>query len=148
MQNDRRGRTLLWWTAALCSAAALIIIGGVIPPVRADLFPRAAPQRAATAFWVVAALNLFVAAVFAIAGRRAERKRPASAVLIGMAVGALFLTLLLVDAGLAFAGHGPAMRSTTILIFISAAADLSSAVSAVVAVLLFRRRGGAELAAT
>jgi len=52
---DGRGtRRLLMAAAGGMVAVIVVVVAFVIPRVRADTFPRAAPDQAATAFWVSA----------------------------------------------------------------------------------------------
>jgi Zn-dependent protease with chaperone function len=80
-----RRRSLLT-SAVLLVVVALVVAAAVIPPVRADIFPRAAPQRAATAFWANVACNLLAATVLVfIAVRATGRSRLSTTILELMA---------------------------------------------------------------
>jgi hypothetical protein len=114
---------------------------GVIPPVKADTFRLAVPGRAAAAFWINVALSLVCAALLVLTAAPADKRSRASAVALGfLAAFVLLLAIALFDAGMAFVGHGPALRAATVLLFLCAAADLIAGVLVAASVLLFPRR--------
>jgi len=134
-------RRLLLVGAALLIVVALVLATGVIPPVKADTFPQALPERAAAAFWVNVVLCLVVAALLALAAVRTEKRSRGSAVALGfLAAFVLLLALALFDAGLAFGAHGPPLHTATVLLFLCATADLIAGVLVAASVLLFPRR--------
>jgi hypothetical protein len=115
-------------SALLLGAVALLLIAGVIPPVQGDTSPLSAPERASAGLWVVVGLNLVaVGAVLVLGGRAIERGGLLLNVLWVPALLALLCALAFVDAGAAFAGHGPPLRSATILLFTCSVLDLVAA---------------------
>ena len=120
-------RTLLW-SAGLLAAAAILILAGAIPLVLADTFELSAPERAATALGVVAGAGLVVAGLIALVATRGGAERPSREGLWPLAILALVKGLLLLDAGFAFAGHGPALRGAVVLVFLASAMDVVAAV--------------------
>ena len=122
-------RRSLLASAALLFVVAVILAAAVIPPVRADTFPRASPKTAAASFWVEVVFNLLAGStLLLIVARRTVSGRLLHVGLGVLAILVLAFALLLVDAAAAFAGHGPAMLRTDILIFVCAAADLGASV--------------------
>jgi hypothetical protein len=135
-----RRRSLLT-SAVLLVVVALVVAAVVIPPVRADIFPRAAPQRAATAFWANVACNLLAATVLVfIAVRATGRSRLSTTILELMAFLALLLSFLLTSAAFGFRAHGPAMHTVSVLLFICSAADLLAAALVLPAMVVFSKR--------
>jgi len=121
-------RPLLIAAWLLFAAAALVVLA-VIPPVLADTFPRAAPERAAGAFRVNVVLNaLLGAALLVAAWRRSGAVLPVSAGLLSLLLGAALL-----DAASAFTAHGPALRGAVIACFASSACDLAAGATALAA---------------
>lgn len=117
--------------ATLLVAVALILAAGVIPPVKIDRFPAAAPERAVPVFWAIAALNLLAAAVLVlIAVRTTGRSRLSTAVASAVAFLAVVSGLALAGPAGGFLSHGPAMHTASILLFLCVAADLIAAVLA------------------
>ena len=134
-------RRILLAGAALLVVGALVIAAGVIPPVKADIFPSAAPQRAAAAFWVNVAFNLLAATVLVfIALRAAGRSRLSTTVLGLLAALALLLAFALTDAAFALQTHGAAMQTVPIRLFLCSATDLLAAALVVTAVFLFPKK--------
>jgi len=114
----------------LVCAAVFVVVGialalGVIPPVKADPYPGAAPKTAAAAFWVNIGLNLLAAfTLFFIAMRSKSRSGLSTSILVIAGFIVFLLGLALVDAASAFLNHGPPLRSAVIVLFICAAFDL------------------------
>jgi hypothetical protein len=115
--------------AAVLTVAALVLAFGVIPLVKADLSPMAIPHQAAAAFWVTVAFSLFAAAVLAFVTLRAAGRDRISTGILGVpAFLAFLLTFALFAPAAGFLGHGPAMRTASVLLFICAAADFFAVV--------------------
>jgi hypothetical protein len=115
--------------ATLLVAVALILAGGVIPLVKIDPFPGAAPERANPVFWAIAALNLLAAAVLVlVAVRTTGRSQLSTAGAGAVAFFAVVSGLLLAGPAGGFLAHGPAMHTASILLFLCVAADLIAAV--------------------
>ncbi len=111
---------------------AILLAFGVIPPVKADAYRGATPERAVTAFWVNVGLNLLSAlALFFIAIRSKSRSWKSTSVLVIVGFIVLLLGLALADAASAYQKHGPSMESATILLFICAAADCLAGVTVI-----------------
>ena len=85
-------RRLIIISAALLAAAAVALVLGVIPPVRSDTFRQAAPDPAAAAFLIQAAVAFLAAIALAISAARAA-DRPRSAIAILQVIGALVFLL-------------------------------------------------------
>ncbi len=119
---------------ALTSAALLVVVGlvvaaGVIPPVKADPSPGAMPQKAVPAFWVNAGLNFLTAAALGLLAIRTRQRSPRTTIVLGvLAVVVILLAIALFDAASAFGGHGPAMRTATILLVFCSAIEALAAV--------------------
>jgi hypothetical protein len=118
---------------------ALVLIFGVIPPVKNDTFPGAAPEAAVPAFWINICLNFLSAlTIFSIAKRSTKviyRSRP---VIIGLID--LFLGLALYDAASAFQNHGPDMAYASMLLFICATADFIAGIIVMIIAFLCPRK--------
>jgi hypothetical protein len=112
-------RRWLWVGTGVFVVVALLLALGVIPAVKADTFPGAAPQRAALAFWWAVGLSLLAAAMLGLVpfwtrGRiRFERLGMGFAALL-----AFILGLATAGAGAAFRSHGPSMRGAVIVLFV------------------------------
>lgn len=131
-------RLSLLTIASIYAAIAIIIVTLVIPPVRADIFPKATPETATTAFWVCSLFFLFFAgAVFLIARRITEGGMTGSLVAIGVL--ALILSSMLWDAAAAFQSHGPALGTADTLIFTCAALGSLASILLIATVFPLRR---------
>jgi hypothetical protein len=134
-------RRILLTSAGLFVAVALVVAAGVIPPVKADIFFSATPQRAVVAFWGNVAFNLLAAAVLVFIALRARGRSRLSTTVLGLlAFLALLLALALTDAAFAFQAHGPAMQTVRILLFICSVTDFLSAALVTTAVFLFPKK--------
>ena len=134
-------RRILLTSAGLFVAVALVVAAGVIPPVKADIFPSATPQRAVAAFWGNIAFDLLAAtALVFIAIRATGRSRLSTTVLGFLAPLALLLAFALTEAAFAFQTQGPAMQTVPILLFLCSAADLLTAALVTTAVFLFPKK--------
>ncbi|MFQ5398576.1 MAG: hypothetical protein ACE5E7_03165 [Anaerolineae bacterium] len=121
-----RGSLLI--AAALLVAVAVLIAVGIIPPVKTDTFPQATPERAVPAFWVNVVFTFVVAVVLGVIGfRTTGRSRWSTIVLWSLGLLTLLLAFALNDAALAYRGHGPALRTATILLHFCSVADLVAA---------------------
>jgi len=93
----------------------------VIPAVKTDSYPRATPEAAVPAFWVIVGLSLFLAAVCgSIAISSKERSRATTVSLVACGVFVMLLGLLLTDAASGCRSHGPSMEVTSNLLYICA----------------------------
>ena len=127
--------------AALLVAVALAIALGVIPPVKADTFPAAAPESAALGLWANVVIDLVVAAVLLFIATRASGPNRVPATTVGFAgFLALLLAVALVDAAFAFRSHGPPLRTATILLVMCSAAGLVAAALLIRTAFLLRKR--------
>ena len=128
--------------STLLVAVALILAAGVIPQVKIDRFPAAAPARAVPVFWAIAALNLLAAAGLGlIAVRTTGRSHQSTAIASAVAFLAVVSGLLLAGPAGGFLSHGPAMHTASILLFLCVAADLFAAVLATTTVFRMPTRG-------
>lgn len=115
--------------ALLLAVVALAVATGVIPMVKGDTQFGATPEKAVPAFWFTVGVNLLgAAALWRLTFRPAGRSPGAAFVLRFGAFVALLLAIALVDAAAAYGGHGPTMRTATILLFGCAAAEAAAAV--------------------
>jgi hypothetical protein len=131
--------------AGIVFLVALIVSMGIIPPVRADTSPMAAPESAAASFWVVGVIfNLLVGSTLCIALFLTRRGRMVGQVLAGIAGLAAFVVglLLLMPAG-AFAGHGPALLGARVAMAVAAVGDFAASVLALSAAGILGRFGPA-----
>ena len=113
--------------AALMLVVAVILAAAVIPLVAADAFPGASPKTAVASFWVEVVFNLLAGTTLLLIGvRRSVSGRLVHVGLGVLAILVLAFALWLLDGALAFAGHGPTMLRTDMLIFVCAAADLGT----------------------
>jgi hypothetical protein len=138
MDSNRKAyRRILFASAGLLATVAVVLVAGVIPPVKSDTFSLAAPESAATAFWVNVAFNVLAAAAFAL--RATGRSRLSRGFLVSLALLTLLFALALTDAAFAFRAHGQAMHTVPILLLFCASADLLAAVLADTAVFVIPR---------
>ncbi len=121
--------------AVLTIATSLLIAGVVIPPLRADTFPAATPERAVPALWRVAAVNAAFAAA-AVAGF--HTRHHILTVLLGSLV--LLVGLLLADAASALSGHGPAMHGATVALWVCVGCNVAGGALIAVAAIAGRRQ--------
>jgi hypothetical protein len=138
-------RRMLRFGALLSFGVAAVVAAGVIPRVKADTFPFATPDTAVPAFWGVVMADVLVGAALlstALMTRRGRRVRPVLIVAAGF-VGRL-LGLGMLDAALAFTGHGPAMRGPMIALFVCVGAELAVGATVVAAMILRRRSPALE----
>jgi hypothetical protein len=123
----RSSRHLIIIGAALLAAAAVALIFGVIPPVRSDTFPQAAPDSAAAAFIIQAAVAVLATLLLAIvAVRAAASPRPAITILQVIAAAVFLLGIVVTGPALTFLVHGPALHGAVAYMFLSAAAEFAA----------------------
>ena len=145
----RSPRLLIVFGAVVLAAIAIVVVLGVVPPVRSDTFPKAAPESASTALRIHAAIAALLAIVLLSVGALAA-VRPHAARVIRHVIAALAFLLGLILAGpaAAFIEHGPALRGAIALMYLSAAAEFGAAAFMVAAASLLRRsnsdRGAAQ----
>ncbi len=123
--SQRLART----SAVLLVVVALVVAVGVIPMVKDDMQRGATPGQAVPAFWFTVGVNVLGAAALWLLIFRPGSRSPGATFIprLGAFV-ALLLAIALVDAAAAYGGHGPAMRTATILLFCCAAAEAVAAV--------------------
>lgn len=92
--------------AGACLVVAIVIWTIVLPPVKADTFARATPDRAVIAFKVVLFLFEVLAAALALMSLQITRRGIAGG-LVTCGVIVLVLSLLFLDAANAYRAHGP-----------------------------------------
>jgi MFS family permease len=124
----RSSRRLIIIGAALLGAAAVAIVLGVVPPIRSDTFPLAAPSSAAAGFMVQAGIAVLLALALAIVAIRVT-DRPRVTINILYLIGALVFLLGIPLAGLApaFLVHGPSLHAAIFIMFVSGAAEFAAA---------------------
>ena len=134
-----RQRVLMLGAAMMLVSASLVAFG-VIPFVRADTFPGAAPDRAVPAFWGNVLLLLFVAAAAVTSSRLGSSRATLRCVLAGVpGFLALVLGLLLIDAATAFSGHGPGMHGAVVALWVCVCLDVAAGIGMIGTALV--RRG-------
>jgi hypothetical protein len=136
----RSSRRLIIIGATLLAAVAVVLVLGVIPPVRSDTFRQAAPDSAAAAFLVQAAVAVLAAIALAFVAASAVA-RPRASIAILHVIGALVFLLGIVLMGPAptFWVHGPALHGATLFMFLSAAAEFTATGLVVAAASRLRR---------
>ena len=140
--NPKSFRRVLLSSAGLLILAALILVAGVIPPVKADTYQYATPERAALAFWVIAVFNLLTAAVLGANAIRATVRSRRLLINFGMlSFIVLLFALGLTDAACALRGHGPDMQTASALLFLCVAADVFAAVLSFTTAFLLPKQG-------
>jgi len=123
---------ILMLAAALMLTSAGIVAFGVIPLVRADTFPGAAPDRAVPAFWGNVVLVLSVAAAAVTASRLGLERATLRRVLAGVpGLLALGVGLVLIDAATAFSGHGPGMHGAVVALWVCVCLDVAAGIGLV-----------------
>lgn len=130
MTGEPTQRRLRWMASWLLVAVPTILTVLVIPLVLRDTFPAARPGAASVAF-AVSALFHALLAMWAFRSIRLAATIP-----IWVGIVALMLGLILVDAGVASAGH-PAMLVATVAIFVCVLSD--AVASALIFTLAFLR---------
>lgn len=129
--------------AVLTLVAAAIVAFAVIPPVRTDTFPLAAPDRAAMAFWGTALISLLVAAVALGASRFGASRDRLRRLMVGIAGAVALLTgVLLIDAARAFSRHGPDMRGVVVALWVCVGFYLAGGLMIAAAALVRRATPG------
>ena len=129
--------------AGLVFLVAVIVAMGIIPPVRADSSPIAAPESASASFWIVGVIiNLLVGSILVIMAPLARRWRIAAQALAGIAgLAALVVGLLLLIPVGAFAAHGPALAGARAAMALAAAGDFAASALALAAAGILPRFG-------
>lgn len=113
--------------AALVLVSAFLVAFAVIPLVRGDTFPGVAQSRAVPAFWGNVLLSLVVAAAAAISSRLGSNRATLRNALAGLpGLLALILGLLLIDAAMAFSGHGPGMHGAVVALWVCVFLDVAA----------------------
>lgn len=104
--------------AVLILVATAIVVFRVIPPVRADRFLRATPDRAANGFRVIALIGCLIVATATVASCLRWSRDSLRRQLTGPAgFVAILIGVLLIFAAGSFSGHGPEMRGTVIALW-------------------------------
>lgn len=120
-------------------ASALILAIWVVPLVRVDSSPDAAPGRAVPALWanlLVTALMAGIALASFSGHMNPTRLRRVVAAIAGAV--AIVLGLILIDAAVAFAGHGPGMHGAVVGLWVSVGCSLIGGVTILRAALVRR----------
>ncbi|TFG50841.1 MAG: hypothetical protein E4H37_08735 [Gemmatimonadales bacterium] len=131
MMHSWRQRILMLG-AALMLVSAAIVAFGVIPLVRVDTFPGAAPDQAVPAFWGNVLLLLLVAAAAVTSSRLGSNRATLRRALAGVpGLLALVLGLLLIDAATAFSGHGPGMHGAVVALWVCVCLDVAAGIGMV-----------------
>jgi hypothetical protein len=135
-----------WWQGVLVLGAALVLVSAflvafvVIPLVRADTFPGAAPDRAVPAFWANVLLSLLVAAAAVTSSRLGSNRSTLRRALAGvLGLLALVLGLFLIDAAIAFSRHGAGMHGAVVALWACVCLDVAAGIGMVWSALARRR---------
>jgi hypothetical protein len=124
---DSRPTRTLGLAAALMLTSAAIISFAVIPLVRRDTFSRSTPDTAISAFLGVALIGILLAAAPLAAARISSSHPALGRVLSGVAgVLSVLLGLLLIDAALAYAGHGRGMLGAVVALWACVVFDVAA----------------------
>jgi cytochrome c biogenesis factor len=134
-------RSSLLVSAAFLIVVACVVVLGVIPPVKADTFPLATPERAVPAFWVNAIFNLSAAVALGLIGyRTAGRTRLSTSFLCLISILIFVFSYALIDAARAFRSHGMAMHNTSLLLSFCAITGFIAALLVIITATLFPKR--------
>jgi len=126
--------------AAVLVVVALVVAAGVIPSVKADRSPQAAPDRAARLFWGIVVLDVVLAACVAFIAVRTGHGRRTWPVAVGSLAFLGFIVACFLATTAAFLTHDPPMWTAAILgVFCSAAEFIVAGLLSVTALLLPKR---------
>ena len=134
-------RRSLLTSAVLLVAVALVVAAAVIPQVRADASPGAAPERAVHAFWANIVFNVLAAIVFWFVAVRTKGRSLLPLFVLGLlALVVLLFGYALTDAALAYRSHGPAMQTPSMILFFCSGIDFLAALLVITAASLFPKQ--------
>jgi hypothetical protein len=134
-------RRTLQIIAVLLIVVALIVAVAVIPQIKAEVLRGGTPEIAVTAFWVNIFLTVLAAVVIWFVAIRTKRRRFLPLFALGlMAFIILLLGWALGDAAEAYSGHGPAMQTASIILFICCGIDLLAVLSVIIAIVFFPKQ--------
>ena len=140
MASPRLSRVLFLLAAILLCLIAGTVGVAVIGPIRSDTFPGATPGRAIPALRFIAAFFTVMAVLLFVLARAKSRRAAFAAATIFIAVVLALVALPLLDAASAYRTHGPAMRGTSLLLYLCSAACLVVGVLDLVATFVLPRR--------
>jgi len=121
-------RRALWACVALLVGVAFVVAAGVIPAVKADRSPQAAPESAARGSWVIVVVAVILAASLAlIAARAGQGRRPSFIVLGFLAFVAFVLACSLAPSAALFTHSPPAWTAGVLGVLCSASAFVVAA---------------------
>jgi hypothetical protein len=134
-------RRYLLTISVLLIVTALIVIIFVIPEVKAEVQRGGTLQIAYVAFWINIILTVLAALVIWFIAIRTKGRRFLPMFILGLIA---FITLLLGwalgDAGGAYSGHGSAMKTASIFLFIGCGIDLFAVLALIAAMLFFPKQ--------
>jgi phosphoglycerol transferase MdoB-like AlkP superfamily enzyme len=134
-------RRSLLTIAVLLIVVALMVAVTVIPQVKAEFLRGDTPQNAVIAFWVNIILTVLVAIVIWLVAKRTRGRNFIQLFALGLvAFIILILGWALGDAGEAYSGHGPAMHTASIILFIGCGINLLVVLSLIITMLFFPKR--------
>ena len=134
-------RRCLLTISVLLIVVALIIAILVIPQIKAEVQRGGTPQTAYIAFWVNIILTVLVALVIWLIAIRTKGRRFLPMFILGlMAFIILLLGWTLVDAGEAYSGHGSAMQTASMFLFIGCGIDLFAVLALITTMLFFPKQ--------
>ena len=114
-------RRALATCAGMLGVVAVMLGTCVIPAATRDPLPAGTPDQAIPALWTLTWLAAGVALVLAVVAFAVRSRSFLSTGVLGLAsVATLLLALFLNDAGMAYWGHGPAMRGASLASFTGA----------------------------
>ena len=140
VSNTFSRRSLLI-SVALLVLVAIVIIIAVIPQVRAEYLRGGTPEMAVIAFWINVGFTVLVAVVVWFIAIRTKHRRFLPIFLLGlMSFIILILGWALSDAGGAYSGHGPEMKTASVMLFSCAVVDLIALILIIIAVIRLPKR--------
>ena len=134
-------RRSLLTIAVLLIVVAFIVAVTVIPQVKAEVLRGGTPQKAYIAFWVNVLLTVLAAIVIWFIAIRTKGRSFLQLFALGLtAFVILLLGWALGDAGEAYSGHGPAMQTASIFLFIGCGINLLVVLLLIIAAVLFPKK--------
>jgi len=134
-------RRILQTIAVLLIVVALIVAVAVIPQIKAEVTRGGTPQKAVIAFWVNIIITVVAAVVIWFIAIKTRRRRFFPLFVLGLlAFILLVLGWSLGDAAAAYSGHGPAMQTASIILFIVCGIDLLAVLLLIISTVLFPKQ--------
>jgi len=133
----QQSHRILLANALLLIFVSIVLMVGVIPSVKAEFLRGGTPEKAVIAFWVNMGFNVLSAVVvILIAIKSKHRTWISTSVLVMTGFIVFLLGLALSDAAAAYSGHGPAMETASIFLFICAGVDVLTGILLIVTAII------------